>query len=415
MLRVDPTPGIWTEPASQLQLTAQLDEQRESSEELFSLAVKANIGVAGFVRSAACRALAGDVELIDAPVVAALRRAGGIVVGMTNMHELAFGITSENASYGSVELPGHPGFSAGGSSGGSAAAVAEGSATLALGTDTGGSVSIPASLTGTYGLRPTTGRWPTAGTIGLSWTRDTPGVFARDIDGLDFADRAVTGERSGAGILETGALRLGVPSCFLRDLAPETAAAFDAFSARVADHATLVELDFDAVRALTDAAEMPTVLWEARRLLSAVVSERVGVGPRSSFDWLVDRVASPDVQAVLRAEQADPVTADAYATAQRATLEARAAYEALLDELQLDAIVFPTTPAPAPHLGSGGSLFHLYTRHTGQGTMLGAPMVTIPLPVGAGELPIGVTMQGRRFDDRRVLDIARIIDVTLRG
>ena len=111
---------------------------------------------------------------IAAVVVAALREAGAVVAGITNMHELAFGITSNNAVFGPVRNPADPTRAAGGSSGGSAAAVARGDVPVALGTDTGGSVTIPASLCGVVGFRPSTGRWPAAAAAGAARTRRPP-------------------------------------------------------------------------------------------------------------------------------------------------------------------------------------------------------------------------------------------------
>lgn len=218
-----PTDGVWTELASDQHLQLQLDAlkpQITDDAAVPTMAVKANIGVAGLARSAGSKVLEADRPVVDAPVVAALKTAGYVVAGTTNMHELAFGITSENADYGPVRLPGHPTRSAGGSSGGSSVAVAEGSVDIALGTDTGGSVSIPASHCGIYGLRPSTGRWPGAGVTGLSWTRDTAGVFARNLAQLQVVDAIITGQSAAKHSAER--LRLGVPTRLLEALDPHT-------------------------------------------------------------------------------------------------------------------------------------------------------------------------------------------------
>jgi indoleacetamide hydrolase len=146
-----------------------------------SLAVKDNINTADLPTSAGTPALRGARPDEDAPVLAKLRKAGAIVIGKTNMHELALGTTNRNASFGTVANPRAAGRSAGGSSGGSAAAVADGTAHIALGTDTGGSVRIPASYCGIVGFRPSIGRWGNEGCVPLSPTRDTIGILANTV------------------------------------------------------------------------------------------------------------------------------------------------------------------------------------------------------------------------------------------
>ncbi|MFC7403190.1 amidase family protein [Citricoccus sp. GCM10030269] len=421
----EPSAGVWTEIASEQQILAQTStpvppDQRAgspsgdtSADGAFAVAVKANIAVAGFTRSAGCEALAVRPESTDAPVITPLRAAGAVVVGTTNMHELAFGITSNNVSYGQVPLPGHESRSAGGSSGGSAAAVAEGSVAIALGTDTGGSVSVPASHCGVFGFRPTTGRWPSAGLVGLSWTRDTPGVLTRTLDDAVRADTWITGETGGQNT--GGRRRLGLPRQFVDDLDPHTAAVFDRSVVALRERVEVVDVDLAEVLALTGPAEMPTVLWEAKQLLGAVAAEVLDTTPTEGFERLAHQVTSPDVGAILQGECQSPVTAAAYSAAQQATVRARADYAALMEDQRLDALVFPTVPAPAPpldtldtvqHRGQTENAFLLHTRHTGQGTMLAAPMVTIPLPVMPDALPVGLTVQGQRWEDRKTLKVA---------
>ena len=132
-----------------------------------TLAIKDNIAIAGMRTRAACPALPDTPAAADAPVVAALRLAGGTIVGHTNMHELALGITSDNPWSGRVDNPIRPGHLAGGSSGGTAAAIAGGLADAGLGSDTGGSSRIPAAFCGIAGLRPTTGRYSGDGILQL--------------------------------------------------------------------------------------------------------------------------------------------------------------------------------------------------------------------------------------------------------
>lgn len=165
--------------------------------------VKDNVDVAGFATTAGSPLLATQRPVLDGDLVALLRRAGAVVVGKTNLHELAFGGTSNNATYGAVRHPVDPSRVAGGSSGGSAAAVALGSVPFALGTDTGGSVTVPSAFCGVVGFRPTTGRYPGSGVVNLSTTRDTIGLHTRSVRDARIIDRVIT--RSG-GVGERGSL-----------------------------------------------------------------------------------------------------------------------------------------------------------------------------------------------------------------
>lgn len=410
-----PEAGGWTQLASASQIQAQ-----PRTGEPFAIAVKANIAVRGFHRSAGCRGLDLGPEEADAPVVAALREAGAVVGGITNMHELAFGITSNNAFFGPVRNPVDPTRAAGGSSGGSAAAVARGDVPVALGTDTGGSVTIPASLCGVVGFRPSTGRWPAAGLVGLSWTRDTPGLFARTVADIDRLDAVVAPGTDGG--TPTSRPRLGIPEELVEELDPATASAFSAALDSWGKSIEPVDLELGRVLDLTRAAEMPIVLWESHRLLADVAARAYDLPPEAAFKRLVESVVSPDVRAVLDAELAHPVTTEEYARAQAEVARARIAYAQLLARHSVDGLMFPGTPAPAPllgqdetveHLGGPVSTFGLYTRNTGQGTMLGAPMLTLPSSVAAGGLPVGITVQGACFADRALLALGRRLEQPL--
>ncbi|WP_051166579.1 amidase family protein [Amycolatopsis orientalis] len=414
-----PEPGEWTQLCTADEIAAQVPL---AGGKPYPLAVKANIAVRGLRRSAGCELLDLAPEEADAPVVALLRRSGAVVVGMANMHELAFGITSQNTSYGAVRLPGRPGYLAGGSSGGSAAVVARGHAEVALGTDTGGSISIPASLCGVAGFRPSTGRWPTAGIVGLSWTRDAPGIFARSVRRLAEIDLTMLGGTTAEDLPRP---RVGLPAELFHELHPSTQAAVDSALAVLADIVELVPVRLAEVWELTRAAAMPIVCWEAHRLLGDVAARALGVNAEQGFARLVAEVRSPDVRQILEAEASSPVSPDAYALAQQQTEQARACYADLLRRHALDALAFPATPAPAPpadctgtveHLGRRVDAFELYTQNTTPGAMLGAPMVTFPLATPAAGLPVGLTVQGGRFDDRRVLRLAeRMADALSNG
>lgn len=189
--------------------------------------MKDNVDALGFPTTAGTPALAGVNPEGEASVVTAFRQAGAVSMGKTNLHELAFGVTSNNAAFGPVRHPRFPDRKiAGGSSGGSATAVADGIVPLSVATDTGGSISIPAATCGIAGWRPTTGRWPGDGVVHLSWTRDTIGVHATAVTDLALADGLVTNEARQAPPSLKG-VRLGIATERCTDTAPEVALAFE--------------------------------------------------------------------------------------------------------------------------------------------------------------------------------------------
>ncbi|KSB91552.1 hypothetical protein AS593_06330 [Caulobacter vibrioides] len=154
------------------------------------IAVKANIAVEGLVQSAGIKAYARNIAPADAACVARLRAAGAVILGTLNMHEAALGATNDNAFLGRCENPHRAGFTPGGSSGGSAAAVAAGLCAAALGTDTMGSVRLPSSYCGVVGYKPALGAISTEGVTALSWTLDHVGVHARSVEDAALIARA---------------------------------------------------------------------------------------------------------------------------------------------------------------------------------------------------------------------------------
>lgn len=380
-------------------------------------AVKDNIDVAGIATTAGSPLLAEHVPAVDAGIVSALREAGAVVIGKTNMHELAFGVTSNNAAYGAVRNPAAPEFSAGGSSGGSAATVALGAVPFSLGTDTGGSVTLPASFCGVVGFRPTTGRYPADGLVNLSWTRDTVGLHTRTVAFARTVD-AVIVRSAPAAAPELSTVVLGIPASRYADIDPDVAeVAEHAFAVLSDAGVTLVDIDIPDDLALGGGPGLELVLFESERLLAARARE--AAGGEVAFADLPARIASPDVRGLAEMIAGSPFPAAGFEAARRARWALRRSYARVFDETGVHALLGPACPVPPPPLGVDDlvelngrqePLFPTVTRNTAPGTVAGVPMLTIPAGRTPSGLPVGMTLEGRFFGDDALLALGEQIE-----
>lgn len=402
-----------------------LDKERQRGGKLGPLfglpfAVKDNIDVAGMPTTAGTEALRHNVAACSAAVVERLTRAGAFVIGKNNMHELAFGITNNNMAYGPTRNPHNPDRIAGGSSGGTAAAVAAGAAPIGLGTDTGGSVRIPSALCGIAGFRPTTGRYPSGGIVPISRTRDTVGPIGKNVGDLAFLDSFLAGREAPEELsaIDWRKIRLGVPRdpCY-QDLDPDVAQAAERALGWLRDlGATLVDVDMSAIPALNEAVSLPLCIHE---MPSEVTTYLKNSGSRVTFDEIVAAIAGPDVRDVVGLAVAGvgtPEGREAYAEVLKSHLPAlRKEYRRLFESHGLTALVFPTTPLPACPIGDDETTllngrrvptFGTYIRNTDTPSNAGIPCISLPIGMSRAGLPIGLELDALWNKDRELLSLA---------
>ncbi|HEV2507741.1 MAG TPA: indoleacetamide hydrolase [Mesorhizobium sp.] len=408
-----------------LEAARKVDDARRNGAALGPLAgvplgVKDNIDVVGQECCAGTPGLSGHRPKKDAPVAAALRNAGAIFLGRTGMHELAFGITNNNTFSGAIRNPYDPLMIPGGSSGGAGASCAARLTPGGIGTDTGGSVRVPAALCGIASLRPSAGRWPARRIVPISSTRDTPGPMARCVADLELMDRVVTGVTDMLVARPLGGLRLGVPrGYFWEDLDRETERVCQqALTVLEAAGVTLVEADVADLAALNAAASI-IAFYEPGRDIVAYLEES---GASARFADIVEKAASPDVQGIMRFIS-DPATMVPPALYREAMDVHRPrlikAYRDHFAVHGIDALVFPTTPLPARPIGEDIDVelngrrvptFQTFIRNTDPGSGAGLPGINLPIGLTGQGLPVGLALDGLPGGDRALLSIAAAIE-----
>jgi aspartyl-tRNA(Asn)/glutamyl-tRNA(Gln) amidotransferase subunit A len=359
------------------------------------VAVKDLFDVAGRETTGCSAAYRGNVATRDAPVVTSLRAAGAIVIGKTNMHELAFGSTNLISACGPAHNPWDPDRITGGSSGGSGAAVASRVVPIALGTDTGGSIRIPSSFCGVFGLKPTHGRLSLDGVMPLAPTLDCAGPMAWSAGDLALAWLALAGEEpASAGPDRVAVMRTDRATAAVLDGVDAVATAFTELGASTADVP-------DGLAGTSDA-------W-----LEVAAPEFLAAHPKLAENH--DEV-HPFIGALF--EFARTLSPEQVEDGRRRQAQTRAWFDEQLRDAEV--LVMPATPFPAPradeysitvrsgdaidvHLG-GASTF---TRAV---NLTGLPSLAVPAGRSPEGLPVGVQMVGRRASEPLLLRAGQALE-----
>ncbi len=386
--------------------------------------IKDSINTIDLPTTAGTTGLRNFRPIADAGIVTRLRAAGAIVLGKTNLHELSLGWTSSNMAYGPVRNPWDRTRIPGGSSGGTAAAVAAGMAPLGVAEDTQGSIRVPAALCGIAGFRPTTGRYPNDGCAPITSLFDQIGPQARCVADLALFDTVMTGEAAPLKVPRLDGLRLGIAREFyFAGLDPVVADVVTDVLARLADAGvTIIDADVPGLGPLVDAITLPVQVHDVVPSLTAWLASS---GAAIGFDAMLAGV-SPDVLAVLQ-QFALPGAPNAipeayYATARDVHLPAlRAVLANWFATNRVDAMLLPATMAAATPIGTD-QLVSIGDRDVPFMTVMGrniAPASTaglpgLVLPAGlANGLPIAIEVDGPAGSDRQLLGIGLAIEALL--
>jgi Asp-tRNA(Asn)/Glu-tRNA(Gln) amidotransferase A subunit family amidase len=359
--------------------------------------VKDLVAVAG--RPLSGGSAAGDAvpAARDAEVVARLRRAGASLIGLSNLHEWAYGITSDNPRFGRVVNPAAPARIPGGSSGGSAAAVAAGIVELTLGTDTAGSIRIPSACCGIVGFKPSYDAVPRTGGVDLAGSLDHIGPMCRTVD----ACAAMF-----AAMLDLPA----VPRWTWRDLAGRRIARRGAYFEQPRDPQERAALDAAAAVLAGDGARLSEATIEG--IDDAPAIQFVTIAPEASevhLRRLAERGPDISEEVRVRLEIGQFIPGAWYVKAQRLRRQLADAVEALFESA--DFLLCPTLRTPAPAVGArdvdiGGRRYPLHTAVTQltlPWNLTGLPAITVPWSTSRDGVPIGLQIVGRRGADWAVL------------
>ena len=369
------------------------------------VAIKDNIDLEGFPTTASSKVYANNYPVKDAPVAARLKSAGAVIVGKTIMHEFAWGATTDTVAYGAAHNPWDPKRFCCGSSGGSAASIANGTSLAALGTDTGGSVRLPSSVCGVVGMRPTYGRVSLKGIVPLAYSMDACGPITRTVRDNAIMLNVMAGHQSGditsknASVKDfTRQLSLGVKNIrigILPDVLFENDQP-DVIEAVKNAMEIYRELGAEIVECKMENLSLMQKAWYAVCSVEASTYHQNNIRKRPD-DY------SEEVRALLQAGELIPGTA--YVQAQRYRSWLREQFRTLFQTVDL--LLFPTLPATAVPIGEYDLIINgkelnmlpLTCTYVCYAPMTGVPALQIPCGLDHDGMPIGFQLLGREFEE----------------
>ena len=440
---------IYIDEAGVMAAAKQADADRAAGKTLGALAglpivVKDNINTKGMKTTGGTSSLRNFQPTSNAPSLQKLIDAGAIVLGKSNLHEWAFGITSTNFTLGidpitkAANRPAKNPYDTtripGGSSGGTAVAIASRFAPAGLGTDTRGSTRVPASFCGIAGFRPSVGdgagkgrRYPDTATdaLPISTTRDTVGPMGRTVADLALLDAVITGGTVPTAKALKG-MKIGIPAAFWADLEDSVKSVALAAKQKLVDAGVVfVEADLTGIMALNDAISFPIALHEPVVAIPAYLA--ANKAPVLTVADVSAQLASPDVQGAFGAISGD-VFGGAYPDVMATKRPAlQKLYKDYFTAQGVEAVMFPTTLLSAPKIDAvkgsdkisystggvektGQDTFGTCIRNTDPCTNAGIPSVSVPAGLTVSGLPVGVQFDGPLGSDTNLLAIGMAVE-----
>lgn len=375
-------------------------------------AIKDNILTKHFPTSGGTEILQSFQPQVDAPVVALLNKQGAVLLGKTNMTELAGDATNRNPFFGPVRNPLNKQYISGGSSGGSAVAVALHLVPFALGTDTAGSIRIPAALSGVIGFRPTTGRYPMEGIIPVAHSSDTVGILANNMDDVILVDKILSKHLLHSVIHENKIktpICLGIPKNYFFDgLDPSVKKVVDTFLDKLRGEGIILkEIQVPNVEKISDIS-MKIVMYEGHTSISdflAVYKSKI------SFKILVDHLQDKEVKAMYQILLKGGISKAEYHQALLDRANYKNSYHEMLKSNNIEGIIFPTTRAVAKSINSTEDLTMQYIANTLSAVIAQVPGISFPIGLTPEGLPVGIEVDGKHHQDDRLLTIVHKLTI----
>lgn len=423
--------ATWIDPSNVLERAHEVDRCRKKGIRLPRLSglpilVKDNIDTVGFPTSAGTAALKRHFPRANAPVIERLVQQGAIVMGKANMDELGWGGTSSNSTFGFVRNPYDVDLIPGGSSGGSAAAIAARIAPAALGTDSGGSVRIPAAFCGAVGFRPSVYPRPLysqRGVVPLAPVLDTIGPIGRSVADVRLLHATIVDEPT-ERTTSLQKLRIGVPRLdYWEDLDPEVDRVARAALSQLRGHgAVLVDIDLRPIKRAT-VDFISTIAGTVFSNLQDYLRTHV---PSVSLSDLTDQIASRYARMWVEkfreaASDSEMSNSESVINQRRADRDSLcAAYRTVFRQHGIEAVVFPTQVMPAPPIRPEGnsiddmielngrmvSMFDAIGRNVGLGSATGAPSMSLPAGLTSDGLPVALEFAGLPGGDSALLALS---------
>ncbi len=421
---------ITLEPDRVLESARDRDRERRAGKALgplfgLPIPVKDSVNTRDYPTTGGTPALKDFRPREDAPIIASLRGAGAIVLGKTNLHELSFGWTSNNLAFGAVHNPYDASRIPGGSSGGTAAAIAAHLAPLGVAEDTEGSIRVPAAFCGIVGFRPTTGRYSTRGCVPISGLFDQVGPHARHMADIRLFDSVLVADARPVEHRPLRGVRLGiVRDYWYTGLDPDVERITDAALSRLkAAGAVLVETPLPGLGRLVELTTDQVQNHDVRLALARYLED---YGTGVTLQELLAK-ASPDIRAIFESDVmpggANFVTEPVYAAARDRYLpELRQLYRGYFEKTGVAALVFPATRVPPPRIGEETTVdirgepvpFEAaVARNIAPGSTAGIPGLVLPAGLTKSGLPVALEFDGPAHGDRALIELGASLEQAL--